>query len=210
MNGNKIPDLRALDTELRDIPTLTTLYLEANPCQTNDITGYRRKIMLALPQLQQIDATYVAHFDSCCIKADIRLHTDTREEQLDSSILLFALVCWRTSSRILLICTLLYSWGYLNAECGIYVFFAPLGATENCWICIRFSLNFAEIKVQTISRVVPKLYYHTQWWYNSDGQIWLAIPSLVAAHMGQHCVLIRQYWAIHFATKHERRMDPLP
>ncbi|KAF8199575.1 hypothetical protein BJ912DRAFT_655796 [Pholiota molesta] len=58
MNGNKIPDLRALDSELRDIPTLATLYLEANPCQKNDMTGYRRKIMLALPQLQQIDATY--------------------------------------------------------------------------------------------------------------------------------------------------------
>lgn len=59
MNGNKIPDLRGLDSELKDISSLTTLYLEANPCQTNDRTGYRRKITLALPQLQQIDATYV-------------------------------------------------------------------------------------------------------------------------------------------------------
>lgn len=57
MNGNAIPDLRALDTELQPIPTLTTVYLEGNPCQKADMTGYRRKIMLALKQLKQIDAT---------------------------------------------------------------------------------------------------------------------------------------------------------
>ncbi|KAF9450342.1 L domain-like protein [Macrolepiota fuliginosa MF-IS2] len=59
MNGNKIPDLFALDTQLRHIGTLRTLYLEANPCHKQDMTGYRRKVMLALPQLTQIDATYV-------------------------------------------------------------------------------------------------------------------------------------------------------
>ncbi|CAA7267154.1 unnamed protein product [Cyclocybe aegerita] len=58
MNGNQIPDLHALESELKPISTLQTLYLEANPCQTNDMTGYRRKIMLALPQLKQIDALY--------------------------------------------------------------------------------------------------------------------------------------------------------
>jgi len=62
MNGNKIPDLQALEPELKSISSLTTLYLEANPCQSNDMTGYRRKIMLALPQLKQIDATYVHKF----------------------------------------------------------------------------------------------------------------------------------------------------
>lgn len=30
-----------------------------NPCQENDRTGYRRKVMLALPHLIQIDALYV-------------------------------------------------------------------------------------------------------------------------------------------------------
>lgn len=59
MNGNKIPDLHSLDAQLRHIKTLKTLYLEANPCQTLDRAGYRRKVMLALPQLTQIDATYV-------------------------------------------------------------------------------------------------------------------------------------------------------
>lgn len=54
---NKIPDLKALDTQLRGTTTLKTIYLEGNPCQTNDATGYRRKIILALPQVTQIDAT---------------------------------------------------------------------------------------------------------------------------------------------------------
>lgn len=57
MNGNQIPDLHALDSQVASIKTLETLYLEANPCQTSDMTGYRRKIILALPQLKQIDAT---------------------------------------------------------------------------------------------------------------------------------------------------------
>ncbi|KAF6757272.1 protein phosphatase regulatory subunit [Ephemerocybe angulata] len=59
MSGNKIPDLTSVDKELRNIETLRTLYLEANPCQTNDRANYRRKVMLTLPQLTQIDATYV-------------------------------------------------------------------------------------------------------------------------------------------------------
>lgn len=57
MNGNEIPDFSALDSQLRSISTLETIYLEANPCQTQDMAGYRRKLILALPQLKQIDAT---------------------------------------------------------------------------------------------------------------------------------------------------------
>ena len=56
MNGNQIPDLSGLE-HVHPINSLQTLYLEANPCQAKDMTGYRRKIMLALPQLKQIDAT---------------------------------------------------------------------------------------------------------------------------------------------------------
>ncbi|KAF8625562.1 hypothetical protein AX15_005326 [Amanita polypyramis BW_CC] len=59
IGNNQISDLRALDTELRSTTTLETLYLEGNPCQISDMAGYRRKIMLALPQLKQIDATFV-------------------------------------------------------------------------------------------------------------------------------------------------------
>lgn len=58
INGNQISDLSGLE-HIRSIGTLETLYLEANPCQATDMTGYRRKIMLSLPQLKQIDATYV-------------------------------------------------------------------------------------------------------------------------------------------------------
>lgn len=57
MNGNQVPDLHSLESELGSMKCLETLYLEGNPCQKNDMTGYRRKIMLALPQLKQIDAT---------------------------------------------------------------------------------------------------------------------------------------------------------
>jgi len=56
---NKFPDLKALEPQLGGTTTLKTIYLEGNPCQTNDAAGYRRKIILALPQVTQIDATYV-------------------------------------------------------------------------------------------------------------------------------------------------------
>ncbi|WWC96181.1 hypothetical protein V866_003048 [Kwoniella sp. B9012] len=54
---NKIPNLQSLDKQLRPLPNLETVYLEGNPCQLNDMAGYRRKIILALPQIKQIDAT---------------------------------------------------------------------------------------------------------------------------------------------------------
>lgn len=57
INHNKIPDLSALERELRHIATLETIYLEGNPCQQAEGASYRRKIMLALPQVTQIDAT---------------------------------------------------------------------------------------------------------------------------------------------------------
>ena len=58
MSNNEIPDLRGLEPQLKHIKTLTTLYLEGNPCQKTDMANYRRKIQLALPQLKQIDATF--------------------------------------------------------------------------------------------------------------------------------------------------------
>ncbi|BEI86868.1 hypothetical protein CcaverHIS002_0702140 [Cutaneotrichosporon cavernicola] len=56
---NKIPNLRSVEKELRGLKNLETVYLEGNPCQTNDRAQYRRKVMLALPQVKQIDATFV-------------------------------------------------------------------------------------------------------------------------------------------------------
>ncbi|OCF37236.1 enzyme regulator [Kwoniella heveanensis BCC8398] len=56
-SNNKIQNLRALDTQLRPLANLETVYLEGNPCQLNDMAGYRRKVILALPQVKQVDAT---------------------------------------------------------------------------------------------------------------------------------------------------------
>ncbi|OAX41182.1 L domain-like protein [Rhizopogon vinicolor AM-OR11-026] len=58
LNNNKIPDLRAIEPQLKDIASLETIYLEGNPCQQAEGASYRRKIMLALPQVKQIDATF--------------------------------------------------------------------------------------------------------------------------------------------------------
>lgn len=57
-SDNQVATLNDLERELGGTKTLSTIYLERNPCERDDPTGYRRKIMLALPQVQQIDATY--------------------------------------------------------------------------------------------------------------------------------------------------------
>jgi protein phosphatase 1 regulatory subunit 7 len=56
VNHNKIKTLQALEPQLSSLP-LQTIYLEGNPCQQTEGVNYRRKIMLALPTLNQIDAT---------------------------------------------------------------------------------------------------------------------------------------------------------
>ncbi|SJL00091.1 related to regulatory subunit of protein phosphatase-1 [Armillaria ostoyae] len=58
MNNNNIP-ASVLSSPFPDLPALRTIYLEGNPCQKADPVNYRRKVMLALPQVTQIDATYV-------------------------------------------------------------------------------------------------------------------------------------------------------
>lgn len=57
-SDNNIESMQNLAEELGGITTLSTIYLERNPCQKEDMTGYRRKIMLALPRIKQIDATF--------------------------------------------------------------------------------------------------------------------------------------------------------
>ena len=42
---------------LTHLKTLETVYLERNPIQLNSPADYRRKLILALPTLSQIDAT---------------------------------------------------------------------------------------------------------------------------------------------------------
>jgi protein phosphatase 1 regulatory subunit 7 len=57
MNGNKISTLTDIEPQLKHISTLETIYLENNPVQEAEGAHYRRKIILALPHVKQIDAT---------------------------------------------------------------------------------------------------------------------------------------------------------
>lgn len=56
MNDNLLESWSDLD-ELKAAKSLETVYLERNPLQKDP--QYRRKIMLALPTVRQIDATFV-------------------------------------------------------------------------------------------------------------------------------------------------------
>lgn len=56
MNDNQLENWSDLD-ELKSSKALETVYLERNPLQKDP--QYRRKIMLALPTVRQIDATFI-------------------------------------------------------------------------------------------------------------------------------------------------------
>uniref|UniRef100_A0A8R1Y669 Protein phosphatase 1 regulatory subunit 22 n=1 Tax=Onchocerca volvulus TaxID=6282 RepID=A0A8R1Y669_ONCVO len=56
LNDNEISDWNEL-LKLSKLPALRTIYLERNPIYKTDQSSYRRKIMLSLPQVTQIDAT---------------------------------------------------------------------------------------------------------------------------------------------------------
>ncbi|KAJ1367453.1 hypothetical protein KIN20_028364 [Parelaphostrongylus tenuis] len=55
-NDNRISSWAEVD-KLSGLDKLDTIYLERNPIYESDRTGYRRKVMLALQQVKQIDAT---------------------------------------------------------------------------------------------------------------------------------------------------------
>lgn len=57
ISHNKIANLQSVEKELKDISTLETVYLEGNPLHHIEGAHYRRKVILALPQLKQLDAT---------------------------------------------------------------------------------------------------------------------------------------------------------
>ncbi len=59
INDNKITTLQDIEPQLKHIETLETIYLERNPVQASEGAAYRRKLILLLPQIQQLDATYV-------------------------------------------------------------------------------------------------------------------------------------------------------
>lgn len=56
MNDNKIESWAEID-KLANLSSLSTIYLERNPIYNEDRNSYRRKVMLALSQVSQIDAS---------------------------------------------------------------------------------------------------------------------------------------------------------
>ncbi|KAI9874452.1 MAG: Protein phosphatase 1 regulatory subunit sds22, partial [Watsoniomyces obsoletus] len=58
-SNNQFADFREVERELKDKENLETVYFEGNPLQTMGPAVYRNKVRLLLPQVKQIDATYV-------------------------------------------------------------------------------------------------------------------------------------------------------
>ncbi|KDN52501.1 L domain-like protein [Tilletiaria anomala UBC 951] len=58
-NDNQIDDINHITDHLgpSHMPQLSTIYLEGNPAYRKEGPAYRRKLILSLPQIQQIDAT---------------------------------------------------------------------------------------------------------------------------------------------------------
>jgi protein phosphatase 1 regulatory subunit 7 len=56
-NDNKLDSIDDVRNQLSGCKDLETVYLEGNPLQRSLGPMYRRKIMDALPQVNQIDAT---------------------------------------------------------------------------------------------------------------------------------------------------------
>lgn len=56
---NQVADIGAVEKVLKDKQKLSTVYFEGNPVQLRAPALYRNKVRLALPQVIQIDATYV-------------------------------------------------------------------------------------------------------------------------------------------------------
>ncbi|KAL1843721.1 hypothetical protein VTJ49DRAFT_102 [Mycothermus thermophilus] len=56
---NQIADFAEVERELGDKKKLSTVYFEGNPLQLRAPALYRNKVRLALPQVRQIDATFV-------------------------------------------------------------------------------------------------------------------------------------------------------
>lgn len=56
-SSNLLVSFEEVEKELGDKKELNTVYLEMNPLQLKNPALYRNKIRLALPQIQQIDAS---------------------------------------------------------------------------------------------------------------------------------------------------------
>ncbi|KAL8834343.1 MAG: hypothetical protein Q9170_003798 [Blastenia crenularia] len=58
-SSNQLSSFEEVEKQLADKEELNTVYFEGNPLQTKNPTLYRNKVRLALPQINQIDATFV-------------------------------------------------------------------------------------------------------------------------------------------------------
>ncbi|KAG9240587.1 protein phosphatase-like protein PP1 regulatory subunit sds22 [Calycina marina] len=56
---NQFGDFNEIESEMKDLKKLTTVYFEGNPLQLIQPALYRNKVRLMLPQLIQIDATHL-------------------------------------------------------------------------------------------------------------------------------------------------------
>ena len=63
---NKLSSFAEVERELKDKKNLTTVYFEGNPLQKDNEVTYRNKVRLALPQVQQIDASEFSPSLSLC------------------------------------------------------------------------------------------------------------------------------------------------
>ena len=61
-SSNLLLSFEEIERELREKENLTTVYFEANPMQFESPALYRNKVRLALPQIQQIDASELLSF----------------------------------------------------------------------------------------------------------------------------------------------------
>ncbi|KAF2675550.1 L domain-like protein [Microthyrium microscopicum] len=58
-SGCQLASFEEVESQLKDKKELKTVYFEGNPLQTRQPVLYRNKVRLALPQVVQIDATFV-------------------------------------------------------------------------------------------------------------------------------------------------------
>lgn len=56
-SSNELSSFEEIEKELAGTQSLKTVYFEGNPLQTKNPVLYRNKVRLALPQIQQIDAS---------------------------------------------------------------------------------------------------------------------------------------------------------
>lgn len=56
-SNNQLASFEEVERELKDKEKLQTVYFEGNPLQLNGPAVYRNKVRLALPNIQQIDAS---------------------------------------------------------------------------------------------------------------------------------------------------------